>query len=416
MNGVFLCQKVYLCLEERNFPNALKLLGNLLQKDKKDFYAYYLMGWCYEKLGKTGPAQTSYACAYKINKNFLDIDEKVHGYEKKYLNTNAELVNIIKWMSKTASINNLDKLIAKAALFASNEILKNRKTVKSACCEIFNEKIQALAIPHIDKTCSIIFELGLELKNNSFLKPWEVYQTAQDIKSACLAILDKAAFEKHVLSKQNFTCVEIELIKREKITPAASLLQRFFPKASEEQKTNIIKALGILKHEKSSFFLLNYLKNSPVEHIYDTALAISRIGDKNISDALSKYLKKYSNSDLAPLLFVCLCRLEKGKDGLIKLCNNANIGIREEALTQLGDYKGKDVVKTLLQGLFDREKISDFYPIRFVAYEKLGELGFEYLKSVDNNFSSPGNIKELEKIFNEEAPQIEWVYALINSL
>ena len=164
------------------------------------------------------------------------------------------------------------------------------------------------------------------------------------------------SFKKAILLQSKFNSAQIELIKREKITDASPLLQSFFYKACEDDKLNIIKTLGILGHEKSSFFLINYLKKAPFEHVYEISLALSRIGNKNILSVLREYLKKYFLSDLAPLLFVCLCRLEKGKDSLIELCGDANILIREEALTQLGDYKGKDVVKTLLQGLFDKER------------------------------------------------------------
>ena len=172
MSRVFPCEKVFAHLDQRDFTGAQKLLISCLQLNNNDFYAYYLLGWCYEKIGKKSLAQSSYAHAYKINTHFLDIDEKVHGYARTYENKNTELANIIKWMKKSEATESISKMTARAALNAAEGILNNSKTVKTACTEIFNEKLRKMTLLYLDKSASLVFELGNKLKNNSFLKPW----------------------------------------------------------------------------------------------------------------------------------------------------------------------------------------------------------------------------------------------------
>ena len=124
-------------------------------------------------------------------------------------------------------------------------------------------------------------------------------------------------------------------------------------------------------------------------------------------------MKKYENTELYPLLFVSFCRLDNDKDALIKLSKSSNVYIREEAINQLADYRGKDVVRVLLKALFDKDKVSDFYPVRFTAYEKLEEMGIEYLSTLDMSFSSSKNMKELEKVFISDEVSINWIESLL---
>ncbi len=396
------------------YSQAEDLLKKIVSSQPGDYKAFYLLGWINEKIHKPNDAQNFYNRAYYINPHFFDIDEKIFGYEKFYENQNEQLKNVIIWMTHSEKTENIDRIIAKANKSMVQSLLDNEITVKSAKLSLYNAEISKLIKPYAGELTMLIIEIGMTLNLWGMIHPWNFPVAFNYLNELSKAILDEENYKTKLLAKSHYSLIELEIIKKWGYQPALPVLLKMLH-SKKDSCESVIYALGILKDIEGIFPLLNHLKNCPFDEIYPAALALCRIGEPYILPVMKKYLKKFMNTELAPLLHVCLCRLERGKEALMELCQSPDMIIKEEAINQIGDYRGKDVVKILLNALFDKTKVSDYYPIRAAAYEKLDTIGMNYLKHLDESFSYSDNINELKKIFTCDNPQILWVEKLLEN-
>ncbi len=399
-----------------DYLQAENILKKIIADSPYEFKAFYYLGWIYEKINKKELAMDYFSHAYFLNNTFFDIDEKIHGYAAVYVNDNVNIVNVIQWMIKTGRQKDIGFIIARANNQIAQKLLEEKKSIKQARNELYNNEIRSLVKPYVDATTMLIFDVGFNLNLWGMIHPWNFPIAFSYLKTISKAILTPKVFESELVKKDNYNFIEIEIIKKKQITNAVPVLINSLNN-NHENIENVIEALGHLKDYDAIFPLLNYLRSCNIENVYSTVLALARIGEENISPVVQKYVKKYLNTELKPLLFVTLCRLREGKEGLLRLCDCTNINIREEAVNQISDYKGRDVVKTLLKSLYDETRIEDFYPIRNTAFIKLEEMDINYLKSIDRNFALQGQFKKIEnEIFLKDKPKIDWVDKIIEKL
>lgn len=400
------------CLQLDKFLEAERILKQIIKKNPFNHKAIYYLGWINERLNKKVAAKTYYSQAVLLNSEFYDIDEKLYGYDGYYLNENNELFNIINWMIKSKRTEKIPKIIAEVNKTLALKLLEEKTTVCRARKSLYNISIREIAKPYCDSLTMLIFELGMTLEHWGFTHPWDYPKAFLYLNQVSEAILNTKKFKNELLSKGDYNYIELEIIQRLEIKEAVPILLKKLDVKNSNVET-IITTLGILGDDRAVFPLANFMKKANIEIIYPLILAISRLNNKAVIPLIRKVMKKYENTELYPLLFVSFCRLDSGKDALIELSRSKNVYIREEAINQLADYRGKDVVRVLLKALFDKDKISDFYPVRFTAFEKLEEMGIEYLSTLDQSFSYSKNMKEVEKVFYHDNVKIEWIENLL---
>lgn len=403
----------YIISEE--YSNGETILKNLISKNPLDFKAHYFLGWINERLNRDKLSKKFYTYAYNINSNFFDIDEKINGYTRNKKNINNDFIKIVKWAIKSNNNIDISTIIAKKNIMISKKLINYQISIKNAQEIIYNNTLKQIAKPYADELTMLLFDIGINLSVWGIMHPWNFSVAFNYLLNVSEAILNKEQYISKLIKKEKFNFIDLEILKIIKISNAVPVLLNMLNEKDGKPKENVINTIGVLNNNTAVFPLLNFLKKCDLNEVYEICLALARISDNNVYPIVKKYTKKYMNSEIAPLLIVCLCRLKEGKEGLLKLIKNSDISIREEAINQIADYRDKETVKILLKALFDETKISDFYPIRNIAYEKLEEIGSNYLKMLDSNFSNYNKIKELEKVFFCKKPNIEWVTNLINN-
>ncbi len=399
-----------------DYLQAESILKQIIKESPYEYKAFYYLGWIYEKINKKALSNDYFSHAYFLNNNFFDIDEKIHGYESGYSNHNLNLLNIIKWMIKTGKEKEIPFILASLNNETTQRLIHDQMSIRQARQTLYNNEIKSLVRPYVNTETMLIFDIGFNLNLWGLIHPWNFPVAFSYLSTVSKAILSPEEFEKNIQNKNDYNFIELELIKKRGIIAVVPNLINILSKTPDNVES-IIETLGFLQDYDAIFPLLNFLRTCSFEHVYSTVLALSRIGEENITPVVKKYIKKYLNTDLQPLLFVTLCRLKEGKPGLLRLCESVDINIREEAVNQLSDYKGKDVVKALLKALYDSDKTGDFYPVRNTAYVKLEEMDISYLSSIDRSFSKPENFRKVEdEIFIKDNPKIEWIEKILKKL